>query len=344
MLAVSVAAVLPPMRARAKAIPMVIEALGGSVARPLAPEVRRTDAELGGVTGHLYAPDRPARPILLLPGAAPMGKSDPRAIRLARAVARSDRLVFVPDLELAERRFAEADLDRIVRSVLALGGHPAARGRVVVLGISYGGSLALVAAADPRLEGRLAQVAVFGAYFDLVGVIQAVTTGTSLVAGHAYPWEAHPLADEILERQSVELVPEGSRDDLRRALRGRADGGSLGAEARAVFELLTNRDPARTFELAEALPAQARGFLSRFSPSSVAGDIDAPVIALHSATDPAVPYGEALRLEGGLPGVRLVSVAGFRHVDFGAPSGWRAAAGDLLGVWRFASWLLESQE
>lgn len=343
MLALSVGVAVPAVRARAKAIPVLAEALGGSFPRPFAPTVRRTVAELDGVTGHLYAPDRPARPILLLPGAAPRGKDDPRAVRLARAVARAGRLVFVPDLDLYERRFTEEDLDRIVRAILALDRHPSAMGRPTVFGISYGGSFGLVAAADPRLEGRLAQIAVFGAYFDMVGVIQAVTTGTSLVAGRSYPWEAHPLAREILERNAAKLAPEPFRDDLRRALEG-TDPAALDPAARAIYDFLSNRDPAATFRLAERLPDGAKAFLARFSPSAVADEIDAPVIALHSTADPAVPYGEAIRLHRGLPGVRLVTVGGFRHVDFGAPSSWFSAAGDLAGVWRFTSLLLEAQE
>lgn len=344
MLVMSVGAALPPVRARAKAIPLLVEALGGRVPRPFAPAVRRRDAELDGVTGHLYQPERPAPPVLVLPGAAPQGKDDPRAIRLARAVARTGRLVFVPDLILSERRFSAEDIERIVRSLLALDRHPGAVGRPAVLGISYGGSFALVAAADPRLQGRLALVAVFGAYFDLVGVIQAVTTGTSLVGGRSFPWDAHPLADELLRRHAVEMAPEGLEDDLRRALRGGGDPSELPPGSRALYEFLSNRDPRATFRLAERLPERMKDLLERFSPSSVADRIDAPVIALHSTTDPAVPFGEVVRLKRDLPQARVVTVGGFRHVDFDRPGSWLAAARDLRDLWRFASWLLQAQE
>ncbi len=344
VLAVSVAAVVPSVRARVKGVPLVMEALGGSVPRPFAPGVTRTEAALDGVTGYRFAPARPAPPVLLLPGAALLGKDDPRAIRLATSLARAGRLVFVPDLELSQRRFVEEDLDRIVRAALALEADPGARGRVAVLGISYGGSFALVAAADPRLRGRLEQVAVFGAYFDLIGVIQAVTTGISLVEGRSYPWRAAPVADEILERNAVELAGEGSAEALQAVLKGDAPPSDLDRHTRALYELLRNRDPARVVGLAEQLAPEARSLLARFSPSSVAEAIDTPIVAMHSTEDPAVPYGEAVRLTRALPDTRLVTVGGFRHVDFRAPGGWRAAAGDLLGVWRFATWLLEAQE
>jgi hypothetical protein len=335
---------LPPVQARGKAVAVLAEAVGASFPRPFAPAVRRVEATLDGVSGPLYLPERPAPPILLVLGAAAQGPDDPRAVRLARSLARAGRVVFAPRLTLAERRFDEQDLDRVVRAGVALDGHPATTGPLAVLGISYGGSYALVASADPRLSGRLVQVAVFGAYFDLVGVIQAVTTGASLVDGRLVPWQAPPSAAAILDAGAPQLAPEGSRDALRAALDGGADLRALDPGARAVYELLTNRDPARTPDLAEALPPDARALLARFSPASVAERIRVPVIALHSVDDPAVPYSEAIRLTTGLPQVRLVTVRSFRHVDLRTTTGWMGVAADLWDAWRFASWLLDAQE
>lgn len=337
---------LPPVQARGKAAAVLAEAVGISFPRPFAPPVDRERATLDGVTGDLYRPDRPAPAVLLVLGAAPQGPDDPRAVRLARAIARAGRVVFVPDLILAEQRLDPEDLDRIARAVVALDADPGTTGPVVALGISYGGAFALVAAADPRVSGHLAQVAEFGAYWDLVGVIQAVTTGVSTVGGERVPWEGHPLAKAVLEQHAVDLAPEGSRQELRAALDGRADPEDLEPAARAIFDLLTNRDPARTAELAAGLAPEARELLARFSPSSVEDRIEVPVIAMHSTDDPAVPYAEALRLHRALPEARMVTVSSFRHVDFrsAGPGGWGAAASDLWDAWRFASWLLEAQE
>ena len=346
LLALTVVAFLPAVQARAKAIAVLVEAVGGSFPRPLAPSVERRDVSLDGVSGHLYVPDRPSPPLLLLPGAATRGKDDPRAVRLARSLARAERLVFVPDLTLYQRRFDPQDLEHIVRAVVALSEHPRGVGPVVMLGISYGGSFALVAAADPRLAGRLEQVAVFGAYFDMVGVIQAVTSGVSLVDGVRVPWQGHPLARAILQEAAGSLVSEKARPALRAALEGGTGAGTLPRGARVVYDLLSNRDPKATFELAERLPERARAFLARFSPSSVADRIGVPVVAMHSTDDPAVPYGEAVRLRRGLPEARLVTVRSFRHIDLEAagPGGASALIGDLWDAWTFTTWLLEPQE
>lgn len=336
---------MPAVQARGKALAVLVEAVGGSFPRPFAPSIRRVDASLDGVTGHLYTPERRSPAVLLLPGAAIRGKDDPRVARLAKALARAGRVVFVPDLILYQRRLDPSDLDRIARAVVAISEHRMSRGPVAVFGISYGGSFALVAAADRRVQGRLAIVAVFGAYFDLIGVIQAVTTGFSVVGGTRLPWEGAPNARALLERHALALAPEASRGSLRAALDRREPAG-LDPEVRAVYELLANRDPARTEELAEGLSPAVRGQLSRFSPSSVAERLRVPVVAMHSRDDPAVPVAEALRLARALPEARMVRVGSFRHVDFtsAGPGGLLAAVGDLLDAWRFGAWLIGAQE
>jgi pimeloyl-ACP methyl ester carboxylesterase len=344
-LAVTGLALLPPVQARGKAVAVLAEALGLPFPRPAAAPVTRVAVSMGGVPGDLYSPGVPAPAIVLIPGAAPGGKDDPRVVRVARALARAERTVFVPLLELAERRFVEEDIDRITLCAAALADHETARGEVILLGFSYGGSFALVAAADPRLDERLVQVAVFGAYYDLIGLVQAVTTGVSLVDGRHIPWQGHPMAEAILRARAVSLAPGKEQNALLRAL----EGGSpedLGAHARSIYDLLVNEDPGNTFDLAAKLPKADRDLLARFSPSSVADRIDVPVVAMHSTDDPAVPFGEALRLEQGIPGARVVDVEAFRHVDFSvtSPAAWLQASDDLWNAWRFTSWILAAQQ
>jgi pimeloyl-ACP methyl ester carboxylesterase len=336
-----VAALLPPVQARGKAIAVLADALGASFPRPFAADVSRAEVNLSGVEGDLYDPGVRAPAVILIPGAAEKGRDDPRVIRLARAIARAERVVFVPELVLYEQRLEETDIDAIVAAGQTLGRD---YGSVALLGISYGGSLGLLAAADEGLDG-LELVATFGAYFDLTGVIQAVTTGVSLVGDERIPYEAEPRAEEILFDIAIDLAPERAQPFLRDALNGDVPPGRLPEPALAVYRFLSNKDPERTFPLANELPERMRDLLERFSPSTVAEEIDAPVVAMHSRDDPAVPYGEAVRLERGLDDVRLATVTIFKHVDLNEGEvEWRSALGDMVDAWRFTSWILSAQE
>lgn len=333
----------PPVTARLAAVAVTAEVLGVAVPRPFAADVTRTPTRVGGVLGDLYAAEDPAPAMVLLPGATPAGRDDTRTVSVAASIARSGRTVFVPELALYDRRVEPDDLDAIARAALALPRHRLGQGPVSIVGFSYGGSYGLVAAADPRLAGQLAQVATFGAYWDLLGVIQAATTGTSTVGGRRLAWDADPAAADLLAEHAVQLAPPDQRDELAAALEGHGDPDQLSPEAAALHDLLTNDDPARTQALAARLGVQARATLRRFSPSAVAGDIDAPLVALHALDDPAVPVAEALRLRRDRPDARLLRVELFDHVDF-TGGGLAQAAPDLWRTWRFTAWVLAAQE
>ena len=342
-LVVGVTSSLPPVQARFKAAGVVAEALERPWPRPFAKAVDRSEVRLGDVSGDLYVPGGEAPPIVLVHGAAPEGKDDARLVRLARSVAAADRLVFVPDLELKNRTFDERDIERIVTAIAALADHPAASTeRVQVVGISYGGSFSLIAAADERVRDLVEQVAVFGAYFDLAGYIQAITTGTSIVGDRHIEWDRPARAEDLLREVSVQVAPEELRPALRAALEGRESPEELPAEARSIYRFLANEDPERTYELVASLPDEMRDILTRFSPSTVSTGLQAPVIALHARNDPAVPHAESLRLVDALPDARLVTLERFSHVDL--EGGLTEVARDLFQTLRFTSWILSTQE
>ncbi len=333
-----------PVRLRAVAATTVAEALDLPVVRPAAAEVTRERTDLDGVEGDLYevGPDAPA--VVLIPGAAPRGIEDPRIVQLAEAIARAGRTVFVPQLEVYEETLVTADIDRLVAATRALSDEP--RGPAVLLGTSFGGSLGMLAAADDRLEGRVALVASFGAYADLLGVLQAATTGHSLVGDQRIAWEdPHPDAEQIVRDQLADLLDPADRRQLRRLLDDTLAVADADGPARAAHALLTNEDPARTAALARRLPTEVRQRLAEVSPVTVADDLDAPVLAMHSVRDPAIPFGELRRLEEALPHARIITLERFDHVelDLQGPRDVLEALGDLRRTWRFATEVLAAE-
>lgn len=337
------AVALPPARAGLKAPGVLAEAIGVGWPRPLAPAVGREPAAVGGVAGDRYASARAGPPVVLVPGATPAGRDDARTVRVASALARAGREVFVPELDLYARELDRRDVERITAAGRAMADR-AADGRVALVGFSYGGAFALLAAAEEDLRDHLAVVAVFGAYWDMVGVAQAAATGVSLVDGREIPWDADPHAARIFTEQVVALAPPESRADLRAVLDGQEEPSVLPEEIRPLHDLIVHDDPRRTRRIANRLPTEVRERLAAVSPSAVAGAITAPVVVMHDVDDPAVPYGEALRLRMGLPHARVHAVALFEHVDLDTGGDGFAIAGDLLGAWRFTRSLLAAQE
>ena len=344
VLLVAAGVAVPPVRARAKAAAVLARSIGIAFPRPFAHRVtvRRNVRLAPGVEGDLYTPGR-APPIVLLSGATAQGKDDPRVVRVASSLAGARRVVFTPQLELRHETFQWADVERIVRSVLALrameGGVP-----VGVVGFSYGGSLGLVAAEDPRVAGDLAFVAVFGSFDDLLGVVQGITTGATTFRGRVVPWATVPEARTILDRGAVQLADPEDRAALASALSS-GDRTGLSPSAAAIFDLLENRDPTRTGALAARLPPLFRSELARFSPATDIARLRAPLFVMQSKDDPATPPTEALRLRDSVPGARLIVLRYFQHVNppgRGTPLFGNLA--DAWGAWRFVSWIVSAQE
>jgi hypothetical protein len=335
-------AVVPTLRAAAQAPFVLAGALGSPVPRPWAPSVHRYEDEVGGVTVDRYAPASSAPPLLVVPGAAQDGRDDSRVVSLATSLAHAGRDVVVPELTLYDQELDLDDVDRVVRVADAL---CPPGGGLVVLGFSYGGSLALVAAADERVAGCIDLVATFGAYADLVGVVQAAVTGTSVVDGQRHPWRAadESIARQLLQDAATQLVPAEQRDALRRALREQ-DPQGLPPGSRAVYRLVTAEDPAQVRALARRLPRRARELLQTLSPAAVADQVEAQVLAAHAVDDPAVPYAELLRLRAAFPHARTLTVESFRHVDFTVTDDVGTLLTDLLAAWGFVQGVLRPQE
>ena len=346
-----------PVTLRLVALISVADGLGFDPPRPLAPEVVRERDVLGGVEVDRYRPvaterrgrlpdtvtvstpraaSRPA--IVLLPGATPPGRDDRRVIAIATAIARADRVVLVPELEVYGEQLLPADIERITDVAAAAGTeHPG----VVLAGLSFGGSLGVIAAADPRLEDHLRLVATFGAYADLAGVVQAVTTGVSLVAGERVGWDPDPRAAEVVREQLLGLLDPADRSQVAAVLDDGVAVDELRPELRAVHDLLTDPDPARTWDHLAAAPERVQERIAEVSPVRAAPELAAPLVTLHAVDDPVIPAGEQRRFEVAYPQTRTLELTTFDHVGLtDQEHGWWVTVRDLWQTARFVHAIL----
>ncbi len=119
--------------------------------------------------GRIYSPRDIANApgIVLLHGVHALGIEEPRLVSFARALSASGVRVFTPPVkELADFRISSASISTIGLAARALH-HQVGRGPVGVIGFSFAGGLALLAAADPRYANDIGFVAAIGAHDDL---------------------------------------------------------------------------------------------------------------------------------------------------------------------------------
>jgi acetyl esterase/lipase len=272
--------------------------------------------------------DRRAGAMLLVLGVNNVGRNHPVVERVADGLARSGVAVLVPDSRvLLEGRLETGEIDGVVRAFQLLAARPEVdQERVGIVGFSVGGSLALLAAGDPRIADEVRWVNAFGAFADAATYLAAVSAHAYRVAdGPDVPWTPTPLAREIYLGFLLDQVPnQGDRATLEVALGAAVLAGeqpppdpdlraALHTDAaRAVHDLLTARSLDEADELIAALPARAQSFIDDISPARHLDEISAEVHLMHETEDHHVPFVESRALASALELAGLLAA----HTEF----------------------------
>ncbi len=271
----------------------------------------------GAVEGRLYRPSGTAgassRTVLVVPGLHAAGVEEPRLDRLSRRLAGEGITVLslpLPDL----RKFlvTPRSTDVIEDAALWLAGQPAITptGRIGLIGISFGGGLALVAAGRPSLANTLDMVVSFGGHGDLPRVVRYLCAG---LLPDGSPQPAHDYGTVLFLLAALpHLVPAGQVAPLDRAIRvfldasmvdvsepARAEalfreardlGATLAEPARSVMADVSARDATRLgprlLDLAERVGGDPALSPER-SPAT-----RSRVVLVHGAVDTVIPQTE----------------------------------------------------
>jgi dienelactone hydrolase len=292
----------------------------------------------GKTRGRLYYPAglSHAPGIVLLHGVHVLGIEEPRLVRFAKTIAATGVAVLTPEIkEIADYHIDPASLETIAASVTAL------RARldvptVGVMGMSFAGGLALVAASEPEYANGIGFVVAVGAHDDLPRVLRFFATNTiELPDGTTQPMKAHEYGPLVLVYSRIgdffppEDVP-GAREALHAWLgehfdEARARAATLSPPSRAFLETCFSHDIASLAPKLLAEVGATAETMKAVSPHDHLAGIRVPVFLLHGAGDNVIPYGETLWLARDTPPRylrdALVSEA-IQHVEIhGKPAG-----------------------
>ena len=146
----------------------------------------------GALRARAYRPARQSgRPILLVPGVHASGIDEPRLVGFARDIAATGHPVVTAELtDLTHYRITARSTDMIEDAAIWMLHDPAfaaADHRIGLMGISFGGGLAVVAGGRPSIAGRLAFVMAFGGHGDLPRTLRFLCTGIQADGTHRAP-------------------------------------------------------------------------------------------------------------------------------------------------------------
>jgi acetyl esterase/lipase len=264
--------------------------------------------------------------IIFVMGAPPLEPDDSRLVRLADSAARAGYDMFIPFSPDLEREFiAREEPEAYVAAFQYLQQQDFVDpDRIGFIGVSVGGSLALIAASDPRISADVDFFVSFGAYYDALDTLVAVTTHTISYGGQEETWDPTYHTEEVMAKQLIDRLDDsGDRDLLWRVFVDEenvssADLASLTPAGRDAYDFLSNRDPARVPELLERLPPAFLDDMRALSPSLRLDHISGDVFILHDRSDHFIPYVESRRLRDRLEGhtdLHYTELTIFEHVE-----------------------------
>jgi acetyl esterase/lipase len=281
--------------------------------------------------------ERRAGGILLVLGVNNVGRNHPVVARVAEGLARTGAAVLVPDSRtLLEGRLEIGEVDGVVRAFEALLDRPEVDpDRVGMAGFSVGGSLAVLAAGDPRIADDVRWVNAFGAYADASTYLASVAAHAHLdETGTPVAWEPSPLAREVYLRFVLDQVEDAAdRDALSDGIGPAVLAGdrpapdaelraSLDSDAaRTAHDLLTATDLDAAADAIAELPPDSGAFIEAISPTRHLDGLAADIFVMHETTDHHVPFVESRRLVTALEasGARVRTFSEFRLFDHVQP-------------------------
>jgi hypothetical protein len=267
-------------------------------------------------TGDLYTPGEGAARagIVLVPGAVPLGKDDPRIVAFATTLARARFAVLVPEIEgFRQLRIQPSDARVVADAFVWLAGRDdlAPAGRAGMAAFSYGVGPALLAALQEDARMRVRFVVGVGGYHDLSRAVRYFTTGYYRAAGAWQYLTPDDYGKLVLVSSAQSYLGEADAELLaamaERRLKDRAADLSdlaarLGPAGRAVYDLVTNSDPEAFPKRFAALPARLRADLAALSlHDKDLGGLAARLILVHGRNDDLIPWTESVALAAAVP-------------------------------------------
>ena len=268
----------------------------------------------------------PRAAVLLVIGASPEGLDDPNAINLGKALARAGFVTMMhwsPTMGL-EANISPTEPENIVQAFLYLEKQDYVdRERVGLGGFCVGASLALVAAADPRIRDRVAFVNAFGPFFDAEKLLVQAASRSVTHEGEQMAWQPDPRTLRVLANELIETMDDPTDTEILTRIyidKGEAtpaELASLSARGHVAVRLMDGVTPEEAESLYSTLPPFFGENLARVSPVTYIGGIQAPLLVMHDRDDRMVPVTESRRLVQATQDsldVRYTELSAFDHL------------------------------
>jgi pimeloyl-ACP methyl ester carboxylesterase len=255
-------------------------------------------------------PDAPG--MVLVHGVHYLGMDEPRLEAFASAMAGCGLRVLTPELPNIKDYHIGASSIASIGDTAAWMAEASGDKPVGVMGLSFSGSLSLLAAAEPKYKRDIKFVVAVGSEGEMSRVANYYLTGKALrPSGDAEVLAPHEYGALVLEYESIEdFVPAPDRDAVRLVLRShlyedfaaeRAALAKLTPEQLVEAKQLMDTTSAATRKMIEESDGRHLTEMASVSPDGQLAQLETPVFLLHGEGDNIIPSAETQWLEKDVP-------------------------------------------
>lgn len=256
------------------------------------------------IVADLYRPnDRGQHPgIIFAHGAIKDGKDDP-ALKLAGpSLARTGFVVLAPQLDhLSKFRLHQDDVEALVAGFQYLSEQECSNKKIGMMGVCLSAPLVFLAATEPSISQDIAVIGYWGGFYNINDWLQAIITEHYFDQGEPKPWKPRTVLTEELPKWLIELSSNSSDearlDEMLKRSFTDSDVSNLSPSGQALYELLTNRDPARAEDLWAKLDPEIQQTLNGLSPHLRVSQLQTKIAIIHTFTDDVIPWVESHKLD-----------------------------------------------
>jgi dienelactone hydrolase len=355
--------VLPAGRAAVRALAILPGLLTVSQPQwqtPVVEPITHTQTTLPSASGtvflDVYAPATGAPPVpgsregmLVITGVGD-NRKEPQVVNLLQTLARSGLVAMnVTTPALLADRVDAGDKDAVVQAFRLLQRWPGVGStRVGMFGISAGGSLVCLAAADARIRDQVAFVALLGSFFDTTTLLETLGRRAQEIDGKLQPWQPVAVPLQALSSTIAPALPVNDGTVLVNAFASYPAGAltsdqlaQLAPQSAAIYHLLAGDQPGRVAANLAALTPALHALLAGLSPSTVVDQLRAPIYLLHDRNDQFVPVTESREFAAALARLHhsynFAEFGIFQHADVRANASVSQLLGDGRSLFRLLS-------
>lgn len=276
----------------------------------------------------VYSPLKsvPTRAVILIAGLSELGCRHPRLIAFSRYLADLGLLVITPDIyEYRDFQLTAAPINQIVfwhKRISSLEGGAGIRS-IGIAGISFSGTIALMAAADPEIQRNTAFVVAVGPYCDLIRCARdwfaspPAAPADITYGGKFYAkWVIMRDALDMVQSERDRIFLHSVLDALLKQNKILPADPNLTMEGKRWYALATMPGNRSDSELCRTIESRLTSTIyPALNPEKAFREITCPAFIVHGADDDLIPSRESLELHRRLPHSYLLVTPFISHTE-----------------------------